>query len=724
MNLIAAAAGGDLHHDILLIVVRFAILLAAARGLGEVAKRLNQPAVIGEILAGIILGPSLLAGLIPGFDALIVPQNGGETYMLEVVSLMGAMFLLLITGLETDVPLIRTHAKTAVSVSLGGIAVTFASGFALASVLPDTFLQDADRRLVFQLFVATAMSVSAIPVVAKVLMDLGLIRRTIGQTILAAGMIDDTVAWTLLSIVLGVAAAETIEPTTLAFAALKIFAFLAVSFTAGRWLIRRLMHAVQDKLTTTDRLLTFVVVVAFAMGAVTQALGIEAVLGAFVSGIIFGTLPRLPHTVVHQLESIALAIFAPLFFASAGLKVDLRILADVQILGFAAAVLAVAVVGKYVGTYFGARVIGGKDHWSALAFGSGLNARGAVEIIIASLGLGAGILSEEMYSVIVVMAMVTSIMAPFGLKWSLARVAVDAEEEQRLKMEEMESDSVLARARRILVPVRLRPIDSSEVAPLKGVEGHLLRRMPEKSATTLLCVVPDEELREPAQNFLNNLAASLGVSELTQRVIVSNETVNAILNEASNDYDLMLLGATERTGENSVFNPFVDQLVRLAPCDVMVTRVERLAEDWEPKRILVPTNGSSPAQKAATVAFSLAKSESVPAEIVAMSSVGNARQQVTDLMGIRQRERTVANAHQMVEHVEEQGAAHDLRVFTQVRYSNNAADAILKEIRLSGVDLIVLGTDLRAGGERLHLGQTVERVLEEATCPVLVVNAS
>lgn len=174
------------HHDIFLLVFQVAILLLAARTFGEISTRLGQPSVIGEILAGIILGPSLLAGLFPAFGELIIPQTETQGYLLEVIALLGAMFLLLITGLETDIQLIKRHAKTAISVSFGGISITFITGFFLGQHLPDFLLADPDERLVFSLFVATAMAISAIPVIAKVLMDMNLMRRDIGQTILAA----------------------------------------------------------------------------------------------------------------------------------------------------------------------------------------------------------------------------------------------------------------------------------------------------------------------------------------------------------------------------------------------------------------------------------------------------------------------------------------------------------------------------------------------------------
>ena len=248
------------HHDILVLLVQVALLLFTARAFGEIAGRLGQPSVVGEILAGIVLGPSLISGLFPVLGAWIVPEPGLPGHLLEVVSLLGALFLLLITGLETDLALIRQHARTAFGVSLGGIVITFSSGFVLGQLLPDFLLGNPNDRLVFALFVATAMSISAIPVIAKVLMDLNLMRRDIGQTIIAAGMSDDTIGWVLLSIVAGLAAEGAVTAGSVFSAVGSVVAFMVLSFTVGRWLVKRALDFVQDEVRSHDRLVTLVVV--------------------------------------------------------------------------------------------------------------------------------------------------------------------------------------------------------------------------------------------------------------------------------------------------------------------------------------------------------------------------------------------------------------------------------------------------------------------------------
>lgn len=711
------------HHDVLLLVFQIAVLLLAARLMGEIAQRLKQPAVVGEILAGIILGPSLLAGIFPEFGEMIIPQTETQGYLLEVVSLLGAMFLLLITGLETDVALIKRHARTAMGVSFGGIIVTFATGFLLGQYLPDFLLADSDARLVFSLFVATAMSISAIPVIAKVLMDLNLMRRDVGQTIIAAGMSDDTIGWMLLSTVAGLASGEAITVGTVLSTVGSVVAFMVLSFTLGRWMVKKLLTYVQDEMISTDRLLTLVVVLTFLWGAITQALNLEAVLGAFVMGIIFGTLPRLPEEVHHKLESIALGIFAPIFFAVAGLKVNILNLLNPVLILITLLVIFIATFGKVAGTYLGARLIGKKDHWNALSFGAGLNARGAMEIIIATIGLSLGILSQDMFSIIVVMAMATSLMAPSALKWVLKRVTPDKEEEARLKKEELEADSLISGIHRVLLPVRSREATPDKFA-LQSIEAQILSLLGKNSSlsVTLMSVVTKSK-KTKSEKYLQGLAKLFKGAEITTKIIEDANPAEAILNEAEKDYDLMILGATENSGDSQhLFSPIIDYMVRISPCPTMVVQSYGDTTGWFPNRILVPTNGSVASKNAAELAFALA-SENMDSEVIALHIVNDARHQHRPIRAIQSSDKQVEIAAEIVDELRVRGQAYKVRTQGTVQVHEDVEKGLLGFAEENDTNLIILGTNIRPGSSRLYLGPRVESILKNAKCPVIVFNA-
>lgn len=708
------------HHDVLVLVVQVAVLLFTARALGEVARRLRQPSVVGEIMAGIVLGPSLLSGFFPIINEWLIPQTDLQGYLLEVVSLIGVMFLLLITGLETDIALIRRHARTAVGVSFGGIIVTFSTGFLLGQFLPDFLLADKSQRLVFALFVATAMSISAIPVIAKVLMDLNLMRRDIGQTIIASGMSDDTIGWILLSIVAGLAGGEAVTTGSVLQAAGSVIAFMVISFTLGRRLVKKALDFVQDEVTSEERLLTLIVVLTFAWGAITQALNLEAALGAFVMGILFGQMPRLPDSVRHKVESVALGIFAPVFFAVAGLKVNLMNLLEPKLMAIALLVIFTATAGKVAGTYMGARLIGRRDHWTALSFGAGLNARGAMEIIIATIGLTLGILSQDMFSIIVLMAMATSLMAPPALRWVLKHVEPEQQELERLRQEELAEGSVVANIHRVLLPVKKREDNGS---PVQTIEARILEKMGAKTdlSVTLLNVAEPGNKAESVE-FLDRLSEIFPQKELIKKSVESDNPTDVILDEAKKDYDLLVLGASgQKRDSGTLFTPVVDYLVRLSPCATIVVHGERLQGSWTPKRILVPTNGTAASKHAAELGFSLASSGDE--EVILLNVI------VKNESSRRYETRNAPHsqfeiAHQIVKELREIGELQGVLTATDIRVGTDPATVILDVAKKERIDLIILGTDIRPGSDRLFMGPRVERILSNASCPVIVINSS
>lgn len=707
------------HHDILVLLVQITVLLLVARLMGELAQRLGQPTVVGEILAGIVLGPSLLSGIFPALGEWIIPQTAVQGYLLETISLLGVMFLLLVTGLEMDIPLIRSQARSAVGVAAGGLILPLAMGFGLGQFIPDHLLVDPEQRFVFALLLAASMAISAIPVVAKVLFDLNLTRRDVGQTIIAAAMIDDTTGWVILSIVIGLAGGSAVTAGSVLQSVGSVLAFLIISFTAGRWLVLRSFALVQNRLQMRDKTLSLLVFFMFAWGVLTQFLGLEALLGAFVIGVVFSQVPRLSTQVIHQVESIALGVFAPIFFAVAGLKVNALNLLTPELLTVTLVVIVVAVICKIVGVYAGARLIAGRDHWSALFFGAGLNARGSMGIIVAAIGLSLDMLTQDMFSIMVVMAMVTSLMAPFLLRWALSHMEPDAAEIQRLRQEELAAESLVANLHRVLVPVRLREISSAS----QLAEGRVLEKLQTHSDLSLtLMTVTDEEHQGPASEFLNKLSELFPLRAISRRVVVSKNPEEAILQEARREYDLMVLGASEEGPRHDVlFSPLVDNLVRLSPCPTMLVRGERLQPDWTPRRILVPSNGSLASRRAAELAFALAAA-GPDGRVTILQVVEESSSSLHTDAGGTLLERQKAVARSSVESLRELGDLQGVPTRAEVLVGTAPEDIILDVARQRGLDLIILGTSVAVGTSQLHLGPRVERMLNNARCPVIVLN--
>ncbi len=711
-----------IHNDILKLLIQISILLLTARFFGEIAQRFGQPSVLGEILAGIILGPSLLGNLFPFIHGWVIPITEIQKSLLEVITLIGAMFLLLITGLETDLQLIKHHAKKTFGIALGELPFSLACGFAFGFLIPTSLLVDPEQRLIFAMFIAIAISLSAIPVIAKVLMDLKLIRRDIGQITLAVGMFDDTVAWILLSIVLGLIGGEVVSAGTISFSFFKVILFVGLSFFIGKFIVRHLLEFTLNKISSRDKILTLIIVFTFALGAIVQSIGLEAVLGAFIAGIIFAQQPSVPKESINKLESTTFGIFAPIFFASAGLKVNAIDLFKPELMLIGLGLISVAVFSKFIGAYIGARLFARTDHWTALSFGAGLNARGAIQIIVATIGLSFGILSQEIYSLIIITAVVTSLMAPVMLRWTLKRVKPEEAEIKRLQQEELLKDNILNRIHRVLLPVRKREI--SQASPSKLIEARILERLGRKTDLSVtLFTISNETEKQSSQQFLNTLAEFFTKFPVTKKVVVSKNALETILAEVRKDFHLLILGATERKkNQDLLFNPIVDNLVRFAPCPSIVVQSSNVSDDWRPSRILVPTNGSLASKRAAEIAFGIAYHDYDQVHILNVIEARKDFSSSIDFEGSLT-ERRFTFAHQTVAELKKLGESLNVNTFTEIEVGEEPDTVILKMASEKNFDLIILGTDIRPGADKLYMGPRVEKILSNCTCPVLVVNS-
>lgn len=705
-----------MHQEILKILVQLLLLLFAARLLGEISQKLKQPAVIGEIIAGVILGPSILGNI--EFISPYVNLYQYPSVMLEIVSLLGALMLLFITGYEIDLGLIKHHFKSASSTALGGLVIPFLSGFFICYLVPDKLLVNPEERFIFSLFIATAMSVSAIPVIAKVLIDLNLLRRDIGQITIAAGMIDDTVAWIILSFVLGLIQIGSVTVSDSVYAIVKVLLFVSLSFFIGRVLAKELTQFVQDKIQSRYKIITLIFIFILLFSATAQAIHLEAVFGAFIAGIVFSQVSSLPKDALVRIESITFGVFAPIFFASAGLKVDIKALLNIDLALLALILIVVATLSKIVGAYLGARFLAGIDHWTALSFGAGLNARGAIQIIIATIGLSFNVITPEIFSVIILMAVVTSILSPILLKFTLGKVIPQEAELKRLEHEAITKDYLIKSLNRILLPVRIRP-DFEK----KMIEAKIIQQIASKKDLSItLLTVTDEQHKNESITFLDNLAKLFPASDLNKKVVVSNNPLESIITEAKKSYDLIVIGATERSAQSQkIFNPLVDELIRLSPCRSLVIQGSGYRDTWQPNKILVPSNASLASKRAAELAFSLVNN---PHQEVIIITVIEEKKDIYNLDvegNVRERQKNFAM--QSLLELKKLGESVGVNVNVLVEFGADVENVILSKAIEHKTDLVIVGTDVRPAGESLYIGPRVERLLNNCSCPVAVFNA-
>ncbi|MBI2876845.1 MAG: cation:proton antiporter [Candidatus Tectomicrobia bacterium] len=404
------------EHELLLFILQLSVLITLARTLGEGFKLLRQPPIVGELLGGVLLGPSILGTLSPELFASLFPPAETQWKLLNGITWLSALLLLLVAGMEVDLRVVRRVGRAAVSTGICGVAVPFLLGLLLGYLISDHLLPNPASRNIFALFLATALSISAIPVIARILMDLNLLKTDVGLIILSAGMFNDLIGWIILSVILGALGGQAHFWAATGERLLYIGLFYLFCLTIGPRLIHFFLDRAERMIPGPMTLLSCCIALALICGSLTQAMGIHVIFGSFMAGIMAGQSPRLSQFTRETILNFILAVFAPIFFASAGLKVNL--FGASQHLGTLALVLLIACLGKLVGAGMGA-LLGGMNRRESLSVGIGMNARGAMEIIIATVGLQAGVISPEIYAMLVIMAMVTSLMAGPLLQYSL-----------------------------------------------------------------------------------------------------------------------------------------------------------------------------------------------------------------------------------------------------------------------------------------------------------------
>lgn len=698
------------EHQLLVFWVGLFVIVLLARILGSLARRVGQPAVIGELTAGILVGPSALGRLMPDVFEWLFPPDDVQTGMLFTVGWMGALFLLIVTGDETDLGLIRRLGRAAAIVSAGSLIVPMAAGLVVGFSLPGDFLGGAQDRTVFALFFAAALSISSLPVIAKILGDMGFMRRDFGQLTLAAGMANDVVGWIVLGVVAGLAQAGSVELGAIATTVGGLLAFFVVAFTAGQSLLdfalRRLRLGSPGPFAGTG----LIVVFALGAGSITQWLGVEAVLGAFVAGVLVGRSRLRNHADIAPIESLTSTFLAPVFFATAGLRVDLGLLADGEVLLWALVVVAVASVAKFLGSMVSARMAGLPNREGA-ALGVGLNARGAMEIVIATVGLSLGVLNQASYTVVVLMALVTSMAAPPLLRRVLRGWEGTEAEQTRLAQEERLAGNRLIRSERVMLPT-LGGSNSIMAAQLIDLAW------PKETPVGLVSV-----------NEYDEAGVAVVRDVLFERTVdhreLEGDVIESLIAEMRLGYGVAVIG-TAGPDNGGVLSTTAERLALHNPRPTVIVRRGldvggRLPPAYE--RMLLPVSGTPSSQ--AALEFGLNISAHIGTEAVLAHIVHDDEDprpvfgRATDVLmragqpprpGIR----LMDNAIELADDV---GA----RAVPVTINSDSTAAGIVEVGRLHSTDLVVVGATRRDIDGELFLGHTVERLVRDMNATMVIV---
>ncbi|CAN5312531.1 hypothetical protein BH11BAC6_BH11BAC6_10710 [soil metagenome] len=402
--------------EVLNFLIIVAVVLIFARLLGEICRKFKQPVVVGEILAGIIIGPSLLGSAFPDLFKQIFTENARSYGAFDGLANIGVIMLMFIAGAEVDLKQIRAQGKQAASISFMGIAFPFAIGFLCIWFFHDYIFDVASTdRLIPALFFGTALSITALSVIVKILLDLDIIRTRVGALVLTASMIDDFLGWILFSIIIQMMNAKGGDAS--GYSILMILGFVAFMLTIGRWLVDKILAFSVRYLAAPSGVLTAAVCLCMLGAVFTEYLGIRGIFGAFLVGVAVGDSKHFTHHVQSLFQQFIVNIIAPLFFASVGLRVNFVTNFDLSVVLI---ILSIACIAKIVGAGIGSR-IGGLNKNESLAVAFGMNARGSQEIVLGMAALQVGIIDEKIFVGLVVMTMVTILFAGPLMKFYLEK---------------------------------------------------------------------------------------------------------------------------------------------------------------------------------------------------------------------------------------------------------------------------------------------------------------
>lgn len=533
----------NIQSPLALLLAQIITIIIVARILGWLSLKIGQPAVIGEIVAGILLGPSFAGAFLPAFSTALFPvQSLGN---LQFLSQIGLILFMFIVGMELDIKTLKNRAEDAVLISHASIILPFTLGLGLAFFIYTSFAPPGIPFLSFGLFMGVAMSITAFPVLARIVHDRGIQKTPLGVISITCAAVDDVTAWSLLAAVVAVAKAGSLLSTvfTLLLALLYILVMLKI--------IKPFLNRVGDLHSSRENLSKPVVAIFLCTLIIsayfTEIIGLHALFGAFVAGTIMPDNARFKNLLIEKIEDVAVILLLPLFFVFTGLRTQIGLINDMNLLGVTGLIILVAVTGKFVGGALAARFVG--QNWqNSLSIGALMNTRGLMELVVLNIGYDLGILTPEIFSMMVIMALLTTFMTGPALNL-ITRLFSKNQHEAPTEIRLMSKYKVLV----------------AFAKPEKGVTllrlAHsFVKNMKDNSLVTVLHLTPNNELsQEQVDEYEHNSftpvvnEARLLDQKITSLFKVSNDIMSDIPEVANKgDYDLLLLGIGQSIYEGSM----------------------------------------------------------------------------------------------------------------------------------------------------------------------------
>ncbi len=550
---------------------------------------------------------------------------------------------------------------------------------------------------------------------------------TSARSSLASAILDDTIGWIIVGVISGLAADGALKLSGVALTALGVIVFIVASLTIGRRAVSLIIRWSNDTLVSEMPVISVILVITIVMALITQGIGVHTVLGAFVAGVLIGESPILTKHIDEELRGLITALFMPIFFGLAGLSADFTVLADPTLLALTGGLILIASLGKFGGAFFGGW-LGGLTFGERVALACGMNARGSTEVIVATIGLSIGALDRNLYTMIVTMAVVTTLAMPPMLRWALKRLPLGEEEKARLDREAFEEKGFVTNLERLLLTAdasangRLASRLAGLIAGRRGLPTTLLRwqkigpGLPASEGGEGHDGAAAVSAAAEAARITETRAAGEGPSKVDITTRHADAIIEeAVAAEAEKGYDMLFIGIA---GAGDGDGPVAEDVARAAEAFEGPLALAYARGDGDvdgPLRILVPVTGTGVARRAAEVAFALARASGGRVTALYVSPSRQTGGRITDsLTGLLRSEEAILRDIAML------GDGSGATVRTAVRAGIAPDRAILRFVRAGRHDLIVMGVNRRPG-ESLSFGPVADTVLAKSSRPVLFV---
>lgn len=536
----------NVYHPLAILLLQIITIIFTARTFGFLFNQFGQPTVIGEILGGIFLGPSFLGSWFPEYTHFLFPVQSIPN--LQFLSQVGLVLFMFVIGMELDLKILRNRAKDAIVISHSGIIVPYGLGMLLSYYLYQDYAPEGISFISFSLFLGIAMSITAFPVLARILQERDLTRTKFGNFVITCAATDDITAWCILAAVIAIAKAGTFLSALFTIFFILVYVFVMMKFIQP--FLKKLGEVFSNKETLSLNVVAAVFGILLISSYITEILGIHALFGAFLAGVIMPQSIGFRRILIEKVESVSLGLLLPLFFVLTGLRTEIGLLNQSHLWGICGIVIALAVIGKFGGVTLASRISGFK--WKeSLTLGALMNTRGLMELVVLNIGYELGILSPELFAIFVIMALVTTFMTGPSLDL-LNRI---------FKNEKSESKIQLNQKFRMLLSFA-NPISGKK---LTRIAMLFTGKSKEMVQLTALHVTPTADINKyqlseyEKESFrpLKSEAQRLSVDVKTIYK-VSNDVSDEILEESnSGQYDLMLVGVGQSIFSGSLLGQFI-----------------------------------------------------------------------------------------------------------------------------------------------------------------------